>query len=341
MKRLLVFTISTFFAYMMQHFLPLGLDYIDNIPKLPVILGMKPRYYIALLLFILLYEYYNRLRGKGYLVDILNSRIEEMKSKALSKCFIEFVTQDSDDIAKLFKLITVQPIDLAWEPQMIGLKSCRRDECPNWNYDNMTKSLSTLRRKRMIFISTSLINWRINMCFAMECHLFEIISNKEKFENDNEYRDLQISKLKSGIGSYHLIKPDCRRIVVIHQEEWQNILNDRKLLPLLDTYFKWHVNNHWALKLYIVDNDVKFKLSVFGNMIRNCDDLTDFIIIGSCNNENIVFAQNNKEMAQIIKNNTSDEYIKWYGRAWCRLHCNVKESHLITNDNIDNLLKKI
>lgn len=44
MKRLLVFTISTFFAYMMQHFLPLGLDYIDNIPKLPVILGMKPRH---------------------------------------------------------------------------------------------------------------------------------------------------------------------------------------------------------------------------------------------------------------------------------------------------------
>lgn len=337
-KRLIIFVISTIAAYIMQQYLPSILNYIDNIPNLPVILGMKPRYYLAVLLFMVLYEYYKRLRGKGYLVDLLNSRIEEMKSGPMSKCFIEFVTQDSIDIARHFKLITAQPIDLAWEPKLIGLKSCKRDDCDSWKRDNISKSLSTLRRQRMIFISTSLIGWQTNICYAMECHLFNIINDKKKFENDTDYRNKQISKLHTKTRFGCIRKLDCRRIVIIHKKEWDIIKTTRDYRNRMEKYLKWHFDHNWNMKLYVVNDEIEIKLSILGNMIIGYDELTDFVIIVNHNKEEVVFAQNDKEMAQIIKdNNTSINYKEWYDNAWRGLHCDVIENQIIDKNYIDIL----
>lgn len=179
-KRIFFFFVTTIAAFVMQRHLPSILAYVDSNSQLPVILGMKPTYYLIIILFMIFYEIYNYLRGKGNLVDHLNSKTEEMKSKPLSKCFIELVTKDSEDIAKCFKLITVQPIDLAWEPHLLGLKSCKQAECERWKQDDISTRLSTLRREKMISISTSLISWKTNICYAMECHLYNIIINEKK-----------------------------------------------------------------------------------------------------------------------------------------------------------------
>ena len=330
LKRLIVFAGSTIAAYGLQLLLPWLLGCIDRIPYLPVILGMKPRYYLAVVLFMMLYEYYNRLRGKGYLVDSLNSNIEDMGIKAMSKCYIEFVTDDSTGIAEHFRPITATPIDLAWEPQLIGLISCHRDNCDRWKNDHMSKRLSTLRRKRMISISTALINWQTNMCYAMECHLDEIITNREKYQNDEEYRNIQIEKLKSGVNRF--LKPDCRRIVVIHQQKWNKISDNHRYQRRLENYLRWHINNQWNIKLYIVKDDIQFRMSVLGNMPIGYDDLTDFVIIGNRYKKGVVFAQNNKEMAQIINANSTPSYENWYHAAWERLACEVIEGHTVNND---------
>lgn len=283
------------------------------------------------------YEIYNYLQGKGKLVDHLNSKTEEMKSKSLSKCFIELVTKDSEDIAKRFKLITVQPIDLAWEPHLLGLKSCKQAECERWKLDDISTRLSTLRREKMISISTSLISWKTNICYAMECHLYNIITNEKKFQNDIDYRNDQILRLsfKQRLGGPFI---DCRRIVVIHKEKWNKIVNNDAFLEKTKEYLQWHINNHWEMILYIIDDGIEVKLSVLGNMIIDYDELTDFIIIGNINDDNVVFAQNSKEMAQVIKDNkTYEKYKKWYNKAWRSLHCGVIERQVIDNSYINKL----
>ncbi len=248
-----------------------------------------------------------------------NKNIKKL-DEPLSKCYTKFVNEDSDEIyQRLINIVTKDGVDLAWEPDILGLMTCKRCMCDHWNNDGLNQSLSAKRRSRMIDISTSFLNWRICMCHAAETNLLDVISNEDKYEHDKEYRKEQVKRIKQ---RWQFIKRilltlDYKRIIIIPENEWEELKNNHK--DKLVEYFNWHIKNHWDAKLYIIKK-VKspYKLSTIATFgAGNCNEFTDFVIIRKwLDKDSVVFAQNSSEKARIID---SDTYRKWYERWFTKV----------------------
>lgn len=249
-----------------------------------------------------------------------NKNIKKL-DEPLSKCYTKFVNEDSDEIyQRLINIVTKDGVDLAWEPDILGLITCKRCECDHWNNDGLNQSLSAKRRSRMIDISTSFLNWRVYMCHAAETNLLDVISNEDKYEHDKEYREEQIKRIKQRWKFIEriLLTLDYKRIIILPENEWEELKSNHK--DKLVEYFNWHIKNHWDAKLYIIkEAKSPYKLSTIAAFgAGNCNEFTDFVIIKKwLNKESVVFAQNSREKARIIDSKVyRDWYERWFKRVW-------------------------
>lgn len=268
-----------------------------------------------------------------------NKNVKKL-DEPLSKCYTKFVNEDSDEIyQRLINIVTKDGVDLAWEPDILGLMTCKRNQCDYWKNDGLTQSLSAKRRSRMIDISTSFLNWRVCMCHASETNLLDVISNEDKYEHDKEYREEQIKRIKQRWKFIErmFLKQDCKRIIILPIKEWEELKNNHK--DKLVEYFNWHIDNHWDAKLYIIkETESPYKLSTiaaFGP--SNCSEFTDFVIIKKwLDKGSVVFAQNSREKARIIDSNAyRNWYERWFTRVW-------KDGPIVKHEeiNIDRTLLK-
>lgn len=267
--------------------------------------------------------------------------------ESLYDCYLKFVNEDSNIILERLNKMKTEGADLAWEPETLGVKGCIRSTCSHWQQqdDQLTQRLSAKRRKRMIDISTSLLNGCIRSCLAVECHLYKVITNSNQYKYDEKYRNSQMNKIKKSLLP---LKVDRRRIIVISTKEWHELTENEKNKKRLIKYLNWHVSNKWLAKIYILENvgNTSYKMTDLFNMEEFIDSdynrLTDFVVIRKAFKSKIlVFAQNDEENAKLIMDNeaTAKLYLQWFDSVWIRQLTNSEPYKAYDVD--ENLIKNI
>ena len=306
--------------------------------------------FVVFLISFLLYVLYVTLRFASKFYQIFYNDIENI-SHSLHDCYFKFVIDDRERISKKIKsLDSTTGCDLLWETHGLALENiCRKEVCSlSWPFKNYFEIISERRRKRMIRISLSYLNWRTTSCLAVETHLKNVICNTTKFEADCRYREDQIKKLKKtlNLSKLGITKLEIKRIVIIKENDWK-YLKEKHLYNLLQ-YFQWHVTNCWEVLLCINnDNDSPLTLSsICQHGDNTCNDFSDFVIVKKrLNNNLIVFAQNSIEKAYIVNEKANDNgiYFTWFNNVWKKgdasLTDGYNEFYHIDEKFIDQLYK--
>lgn len=157
------------------------------------------------------------------------------------------------------------------------------------------QAISRIRRKRVLEICKSLLNDRVALFYATEFHLYDVISDNDKRNNDEDYR----KELKKRIKDC----PEKKRIIGIKNSEYDTIMKDPDKKNSLKNYLQWHIDNKWEKLLYVIDDSIfPLLLEKFGGNNTSCNELTDFLYVeyGSNKkiNKKVVFAQNDKGLCK-------------------------------------------